>query len=505
MRKTSMLTLTAMTCASMALISACHSTSREVPKVNPDETITDLPIEVRDASALSNQQRQIYLNIKTKKPISFALITNLMVSKHVKAAQRSDVKNEDIQSFLKAIAPSKQELFENQGKIKLSYEEKIQGLNGGKPLVYNRDKTNIVDIYKDNRMQCYSGTYLYELVRRQSGAGQFRSKNEVVIFENGHILPGYMIPSKTGFRLIGIETTESGAARKTFGDVKNLSDIRVVDAEMFAIIDIFQEHLVNPSLVMQRALEKTAQRYHLPLKQLEASLQTVKASTEATRKQLNQSIFAFGESDVKEGDIDREGSGDDGTAKDDNGDTPTGAVSEAAPSFEPNFVAITATAAPSQTGLAIEFSNEMLTRLTETARNLQNKNKNDGDGVLAFPLKNQSSPFLINDTFILADQPGCFLVLPVENLKKFSTVGLGRVFFAKAPNQTLQLSEDQSLNSPAIARIICNQNMGQTVALGQIFDADETYIWPYVLAPPSPAAVPVTPPPAPASDIGTSI
>lgn len=294
----------------MTLIGCSGGSNSNPSGGDSDLTLYDLPIKTKASpEPMSVSQADVLEKLKAHKQVSFREITRLMIQKHVKAAN-TDVSVEMLQKFISEISPSS---YLTPAKTKVTYEGKIKEMNGGKGLVYNLEKMNIADIYFEKRMQCYSGTYLYELIRRQQGAAQFRSANEVVIFQEGHVLPGYMFKGTDGYRLIGIETTESGGARVELGLAKDLNGIRVVDAELFALIEIFSDEITNPQEVMNAALKTTAQKYGIELKNIYSG----SASTEETKKQLNQSIFAFGSPrNTQPGDQERSDSGDDGSQPD---------------------------------------------------------------------------------------------------------------------------------------------------------------------------------------------
>lgn len=84
-------------------------------------------------------------------------------------------------------------------------------------LAYNRDMVSLMNYLNEGRMQCYSGTSLFEVLR-QAQTPKSQSKDLfVVIFENGHVLPGYLELKSDGYHLVGIETTVDGSGRKQYG------------------------------------------------------------------------------------------------------------------------------------------------------------------------------------------------------------------------------------------------------------------------------------------------
>jgi len=278
-----------------------------------DITVIDLPIQIKQDAKLEPAQKEVAEAVKEKKGVSFRKVTQLMIEKHVKAQKNSSVSTSTIQAFVGSISPSKSL---SPAQTKIHFEDQISKKHGGKALIYNAAKNNIVDIYSENRVQCYSGTYMYELVRRQQKPSSFRAGNEVVVFTEGHVQPGYMIKKDKGYALIAIETTVKGGGRTYYGSAENLSaGVIVVDAELFALTEVFADEISNPAEVARAAIKVTAKKYGIPVKDLDLS-PVNDATTAAGKRELNQSIFAYGNPDLSPVDKEREDSGDDGKLND---------------------------------------------------------------------------------------------------------------------------------------------------------------------------------------------
>lgn len=291
----------------------CSHNSSDSNSDDGDITVIDLPIQIKPEAKLESDLKNMADLIRAKKGISFRQVTQLMIEKHVKATKNSSITSAVMKEFIRSISPSKKM---TPALTKIYYEEKISEKHDGKPLIYNARKNNIVDIAEENRMQCYSGTYMYELVRRQQSPLQFRSGNEVVIFTSGHVQPGYMVKTKSGYSLMAIETTSSRGGRRPYGLVENLRyGVAVVDAELFALTEIFADHITNPTAVAKAAIELTAKKYGLPMPE-NVDFPDNHGNWDVIRR-LNQSIFAFGTVDESSEDRERVDSGDDGTQPDD--------------------------------------------------------------------------------------------------------------------------------------------------------------------------------------------
>jgi hypothetical protein len=271
---------------------------------NPDLVSYSLKMDMDESAQPSADLKQLIADINSGKPVSFSRITRQLMEKHAKAS--SQATSDQIAQFVNRITP-KNITSLNGRQTKQSYEAAIGG-----DLIYNRDKSNVTDIMLEKKMQCYSGTYLYQLVTRQAGAPAFRARNEVVIFEKGHVRPGYFQFFKNSKVLVGIETTQAGPAGEWISSLGNgntsLGSRCVVDAELYAIVELAQNYLKNKSEVVKQAYAQTAKKYGFevdPVCQPEVS-------HSSTAQLLNSSVFGFGVADVPAGDQPRTASSDDG-------------------------------------------------------------------------------------------------------------------------------------------------------------------------------------------------
>ena len=87
--------------------------------------------------------------------------------------------------------------------------------------------------------------------------------NPVVILESGHVLSGYISTSTNGIKLIGIENTVKGKGIKRYQDLSNYNgtNIRIVDSELFVLVEIFKNEIKNVNEVAKQVLDLTAKKY----------------------------------------------------------------------------------------------------------------------------------------------------------------------------------------------------------------------------------------------------
>jgi hypothetical protein len=287
----------------------------EVPEVNE---LGQLKIELDSSNMNSSQAflaEQIKKGVDNKDVLLQAFVgMHLEIYKRQKAVQKT-LSEADIIDQIKKISGETSHLFE----LKKNMETTLRSEYG--TLVYNRDMVNLLNYLEDGRMQCYSGTSLFEVLRQVNTPKSISKDQFVVIYERGHVLPGYVESKGDGYHLVGIESTVDGSGRKQYGSVKSLQDVRVVDADFFMAIEVLESVITNKQDVVDRALEITAQRYGIDLNGLEKSLEgfelypykggvTLNADlafeeNEKLKIHLNSSLFQFGLSGTPSGEIAR--------------------------------------------------------------------------------------------------------------------------------------------------------------------------------------------------------
>lgn len=316
--------------ASLLVSSLLIGCSKDENKNTELVTYKDLQLEVFTDVALTAQQNEILAKVNAEQPIEFSLISNALIEEHAASFQnkqerqknREGVTTTDVKdtSFYASVVQNSLDLHVRgvinlDGKLedtKVEVEKMLVNVSG-KELFYNIAANSPLDVYLNNRMQCYSGTVFMQFQWRAGRRNQFVDKNPVVIYEFGHILPGYMIKTDEGYALLGIETTVGGKAVKNYGQVKKLNlPMRIVDAEIFALIEIFKSKVRNGDSLLTSALEQTAKKYGIPLNDLEArvsenaGLTLDGRSTDKNNIFLNSDFMMFGNiNSAPQGDVAR--------------------------------------------------------------------------------------------------------------------------------------------------------------------------------------------------------
>lgn len=267
----------------------------------------------QEPSARTAQSRPAALDkalAKAGRP-NYQQLNHLLVERHARAFAQSGLaagqaawKTEEYEHAIADLAP-RDASTRAPWDLKVDVEKALVRRNGDRELNYNREHVTIASPLRLGRMQCYSGSTLALLLLRQSEPEVFAKRNMVMIMTSGHILPGFMMPEKGGYRLVGMETTVRGMGRADFGFVPELKrPVRVIDADLFTEIEAVSDQLEDKDAVVQWALGETARRYGIPLKTTEAAVAELKknlapAAGAEVQALINSSPFAFGtEADV---------------------------------------------------------------------------------------------------------------------------------------------------------------------------------------------------------------
>ena len=314
--------LNIITTLSALFLMGCQAENSNSPKSSqPKIKLHELGIET-DKTQLNTNQKKLLSQIENKKNVDQDLLFEIILEMHkqdfLKNQQHSSTaidKNPLITYFDPLLDSVSNEA--NPHDFKVGYEKNLLALHNQEALKYNRDYTSVFSALFANRMQCYSGTMLFSLIYARLKKSAYFDSNQVFIYEDGHVLPGYMLKMEGQWHLFGVETTLNGKAKKIYGSTSGLQGVRVVDAHVALGIEALKDRITNKAFVVKTALEKTAKLYDIPLDQTEGSLSNVRipingsigsnAAIENTSAYLDASLFGFGDSShVPQGDLMRE-------------------------------------------------------------------------------------------------------------------------------------------------------------------------------------------------------
>jgi hypothetical protein len=178
---------------------------------------------------------------------------------------------------------------------------------------YNAQSQSITALVRSGSWQSSTGTLVYELATLSQLPTLDSWQDRVQIFERGHVLPGFMKWKHEAWHLYGLEMTVLGHGLKSYGTVSSLADqglaIRIVSAPETLIWHAVSPLSSNAESVAISILRDTAERYNIPLRQLEENLQRAiqRRQDNPTANALPQTQirapWAFGKCFVPEGDF----------------------------------------------------------------------------------------------------------------------------------------------------------------------------------------------------------
>ncbi|MBY0372280.1 hypothetical protein K2X33_16485 [bacterium] len=223
-----------------------------------------LALTISAPSFLTDTKRDIYFALRDKKEVTFGDITYALMEDHYNnwVERHPDQENPSLEDVAKRVDEAaklvtSEDLAENKNAVE-------KGLSRG-TLVYNATAISILDILYTNRTQPFSGTALQQIVwRRTWDAKKFADRNIVLIYESGHVLPGYLKQIDGAWHLFGTETAVEGTARVVYGPLNKAVKarmLRIVDANLGALVDLFKFEADDVVGLANQALQLTAEKY----------------------------------------------------------------------------------------------------------------------------------------------------------------------------------------------------------------------------------------------------
>ncbi|MBT4762132.1 MAG: hypothetical protein HOO06_10575 [Bdellovibrionaceae bacterium] len=301
------LTLSTIACENKK-VSLSHLDNNDLVKYNLD-------IQIATNKTTPQQIFRLVQRINLGQPVSFKSLTDMIISDHLKAYNTQENQNLSLTEIDKSLDTLVASINEKSdlGQEKLSYEDKLVKLSKTKKLMYNKAKVSLVHPIKQGLQQCYSGSILNLVLHRKQHSGkEFRTKNYVMIFTSGHVLPGQMIKEKGEWILMGLETTSSGKAYTKINSAKMLnSDIHVIDADMVSLLEVLKKHITAKSSghLAWSIRKKSAKKYGISIPKFQpaysASTGSQQSPLSSKKDSLNSMPFGFGVAKVEEGNLDR--------------------------------------------------------------------------------------------------------------------------------------------------------------------------------------------------------
>lgn len=267
---------------------------------NPERLLVNYVPELQKNAKLSTNQTKLYQEMQSAQGFSYQLLTEAFVDKHIEnyfkndsdqreyRRAREDLRDEILHS-LKALVDDID--YQDPHSFKLAWEAKLGEIQ------IDAEAKNLLDVFVKKKIQAYSGTSAQLiLLRLKLSAEEFERQNFVVIFEQGHLLPGYLSNEDNKWFLYGIEMTTEGPAQVLYGVTKDLkSPIRIVSAEDFILEEIFQDYFLNAEEVKTKLLKRSSQRYGVSMRECEP-----KSKLNGARF-FGKTLFCFGHPMISDG------------------------------------------------------------------------------------------------------------------------------------------------------------------------------------------------------------
>ncbi len=258
----------------LLLLNSCGSGLRTKPDASREPlSAGPLQFTVSGIGMLSDRQLSIYEKIQAGEPVAFGEVTHALIERHHAywQAKHEPKQIQSVNDYISEFQSFLSPLPADMGEAKVAIENNSAKRWPGR-LIYNSQAVSYLNVLHFRRTQSYSGTYVMELALRETlGRDAFEALNPVVIYESGHVLPGYVryvtVGKEQVAELVGIETTVAGQGRVLYGPIKDLGPkrmLRIVDANLWAIIELFKFKADNLVDLSNQALRLTSEKYGIP-------------------------------------------------------------------------------------------------------------------------------------------------------------------------------------------------------------------------------------------------
>ena len=271
-----------------------------VGQLNEETERIQNELEEKNITPLNTIKLEIINKIKNKNIVGIKEVIDGILTLHNQKPDPNKIPMSELKKVLSSLALDASNPIET---FKFQYEELLSSRHHqGDELIYNQDFNRVVNPLYNNRVQCYSGTMLFLTLNELSSQTH---KNKVVIFQSGHVLPGFISIEKNKIMLYGIETTAAGKALIHFGETNKIQgEIRVFDAHQFMLMQLLKNEISNFTEVYKQMLS-TVSIYGFNTDNFKI-LDENNLKQRGNNNLLNLTLFGFGSSNAQSGDIIRE-------------------------------------------------------------------------------------------------------------------------------------------------------------------------------------------------------
>lgn len=274
--------------ALLATVVACSkssSTTTSPAVAEKDELNLIVPMPVSDQYA-----HPLVDSLRSGKGISRSLLLDAIYDAQYQAFQggKDDATYEEFKIKLNTLSQQSKKISGSKIPGKAEIDQALESMIGG-PIAYEPENFTILDILASDALQCDSGSVLHSYIQLDNSTGpEFERTHPVMLVEDGHYLPGFMIqqPISGKYRLIGANMTSSLKSIIDYGYAEELQynsrvqkrGLRVLDGSTFLAMEAMG-HLIETDAAYTeyetQVLKATAERYGIIFSELEKINSTV--------------------------------------------------------------------------------------------------------------------------------------------------------------------------------------------------------------------------------------
>lgn len=257
--------------------------ARPVPEFVDDAAACRAKLTL-DETKLTDTEKKLFANLKDGKEVPFETVTEAWIDLHLRAfnvAHDSKLTPVFVRGMLQQIrvgAGADPFTFKKDTDLFLQKNFK-------KAPVSDANAKNPLDLLIWNKGDsCAGATCFSWLGRLHWGRDGYREKRPVIVTSRGRTFPAFIYPDEKG------ESWLVGAEGKAIGKVRELDTLpdgyRILDANTYALLEIFKPHLKPDALECwhKEALAATAKANGLDLAKLEKKYATAEGRLDPTKQ-----------------------------------------------------------------------------------------------------------------------------------------------------------------------------------------------------------------------------
>lgn len=285
----------------LAALSGCGMNDKEPSRTaekwaGTEITTYKIQPKVDEPQHLPTAYRSIYDGLTHQKPVPYSVIADLLAERHRysfnKANPKSPIDRTALRGKLKELSSALN--LTTSVTLKAAFESLLER-NLKAKVLYSISASNIMDILQTQKLNAYSANVLFQIALRQSRSMlEFRNLKSVMVLTPGHMLSGFMIPIDAANKIYQLKAYDflfAGNAEVDFGKTSELKGpIRVLDTELFHLLELFRGWSTNDADLITKAEQLTSEVYGIKIS-VPAPLDPKKASLYFGASQIESHPF----------------------------------------------------------------------------------------------------------------------------------------------------------------------------------------------------------------------